>query len=87
MTETTIFQELASTVGKQKGEAAMNLSDTAAGFVTQTTLGFTFRTHTNILVLPLNKILEVFYLFIQLGFTSSNIKHSDTQQPRRLWIY
>lgn len=56
MTETTIFQELASTVGKKKGEAAMNLSDTAAGFVIQTTLSFTFRTYTNILVLPLSKI-------------------------------
>lgn len=56
MTETTIFQELASTVGKQKGEAAVNLSDTAAGFVIQTMLGFTFRTYTSVLVLPLSKI-------------------------------
>lgn len=55
VTEATIFQELASTVGKQKGEAAMNLSDVAAGFVIQTVLGFSSRTYTNILVLPLAK--------------------------------
>lgn len=56
MTQTTIFQELASTVGKQKGEEAMNLSDTAVRSVIQTELGFTSRTRNNILVLPLSKI-------------------------------
>lgn len=56
MMQTTIFQELASTVGKQKGEEAMNLSDTAGGFVILTVLGFTFKTCSNILALPLSKI-------------------------------
>lgn len=56
MTQTSIFQELASTVGKQKGEATMNMSDTRAGFVIQTILGFTFRTYTSVLGLPLSKI-------------------------------
>lgn len=69
----------------------MNLSGTAAGFVIQTLLGFTFRTYTGVLVLPLSKILltlcKMFHLSLQLGFASSSIKNSDTQQPRRLWIY
>lgn len=39
-----------------KGEAAVHLSGTAARFVIQTLLGFTFRTYTTVLVLPLSKI-------------------------------
>jgi len=34
----------------------MNLSDTAAVFVIQTVLGFTFGTYTNILGLPFSKV-------------------------------
>lgn len=56
MTHTTIFQELTSTVGKQKGEEAMNLLDTAGRFVIHTVLVFTFKTCSNILTLPLSKI-------------------------------
>lgn len=69
----------------------MNLSGTATGFEIQPVLGFTFRTYTSVSVLPLSKIFltlcKVFHLFLQLGFASSSIKNSDTQQPRRLWIY
>lgn len=59
-----------------KGEAAVHLSGTAARFVIQTLLGFTFRTYTTVLVLPSAKFsyrVEVFYLFLQLGFASSSI--------------
>lgn len=64
--------------GQAEGEAAMNLSGTATGFEIQPVLGFTFRTYTNVSVLPLSKIFltlcKVFHLFLQLALLPQALK-------------